>query len=603
MLYWFRMRNGTGRLESAQKLLVFLFFGSVFFHLTMPIFDPDFWWHLATGRWMWQHGTLIQDDPFGFVSMGPEEARRGFILKQYWLSQLLSYGLYLLTGFWGIVFMRASVLTLMFYFLYRLMRREGAGILLSLLLIYVAELVIVKEFTYVGDRPQMWTSLFAVLVIYVLEGLKEKRQWAYAVLPLLMFFWANMHAGFVLGNVIIAIYLAAGLIFRTAGATFIISTALAILISGLNPNGYIPFLSLLSTFINIETAEYWQAITETQSIFQHASLRGIMKFLPFFSGILILSLVSFPLNLKRTLWEKKELVLIYVLVFVMGVQAIRYIVFFVTVACLITAINLQPAINRLRVLEAKEIFRKASFVITSVLVLLMAGSLTASGYKRTSLKMEKPYNNDYKGAADFIRHERLSGRIFNDYTPGGYLIWRLHPDIKVFTDGRALSLKGFDLFRDIADNPFRPLSRYDITPLYVRALSSFEIDLVVLSGCDKASGVTIPLSYALINDNRWAIVYADSGAIVFMRDLPENRDFIEKYRLPKTRGYRNILTMAITASRSIHAHRAPGLKLSFAIAYKGLGEKDKALRWVNEYLRARPNDQFAVDLKRMIKRM
>lgn len=328
-----------------------------------------------------------------------------------------------------------------------------------------------------------------------------------------------------------------------------------------------------------------------------------MKFLPFFSGLLILSLVSFPMNLKRALWEKKELVLIYGLVFVMGLQAIRYIVFFVTVASLITAINLQQAINRLKEVEIGKIFGKSSVVITLVIVLLIAGDLAASGYGRTSLKMERPYSSDYEGAANFIISNRLSGRIFNDYTPGGYLIWRLYPDIKVFTDGRALSLKGFDLFRDIIDNPFRPLSKYDITPLYKRALVSFNIDLVVLSGCDKASGVTIPLSYALINDDGWAIVYADGGAIVFMRDLPENRGFIEKHRLPKTRGYRNILTMAIAASRLKHAHMAPGLKLSFAIAYKGLGEKDKALQWVKEYLRTRPMDQFAVDLKRMIDQM
>jgi hypothetical protein len=597
------MRNRTGRLEFARRLLVFLFFGSVFFHLTMPIFDPDFWWHLATGRWMWQHGTLIQEDPFGFVSFEGEEARRGFILKQYWLSQLLCYGVYLLAGFKGIVLLRASVITLMFYFLYRLMRREGTRLLPSLLLVYLAELVIVKEFTYVGGRPQMWTSLFAVLVIYVLEGVKQKRQWAYASLPLLMFFWANMHGGFVLGDIIIATYLAVGLVFRTAGASFVISTVLAMLISGLNPNGYMAFLGVLSTFFNIESAEYWQAITETQSLFQHASLSGIMEFLPFFSGLLVLSLVSFPLNLKRILWEKKELVLIYVLVFVMGVQSIRYIVFFATVASLITAINLGPVMSRWKGLEAKAIFRKVSVVITLALVLLMAGDLAASGYGRTSLKMERPYNSDYEGATDFISQNRLKGRIFNDYTPGGYLIWRLHPDIKVFVDGRALSLRGFDLFREIADNSFRPLSRYDITPLYIRALGSFDIELVVLSGCDKASGVTIPLSYALINDDGWAIVYVDGGAIVFMKDTSETRDFIEKHRLPKTKGYRNILTMAIAASRSIHAHRAPGLKLSFAIAYRGLGEKDKALRWIGEYLRVRPNDGFAVDLKRMIERM
>ena len=29
-----------------------------------PVYDPDIWWHLRTGQWVVEHGTVPQTDPF-----------------------------------------------------------------------------------------------------------------------------------------------------------------------------------------------------------------------------------------------------------------------------------------------------------------------------------------------------------------------------------------------------------------------------------------------------------------------------------------------------------------------------------------------------------
>ena len=44
-------------------------------------------------------------------------------------------------------------------------------------------------------------------------------------------------------------------------------------------------------------------------------------------------------------------------------------------------------------------------------------------------------------AADFIITSNFSGNMYNHYNWGGYLIWRLAPDRKVFIDGRFLDEK------------------------------------------------------------------------------------------------------------------------------------------------------------------
>jgi hypothetical protein len=38
---------------------------------------------------------------------------------------------------------------------------------------------------------------------------------------------------------------------------------------------------------------------------------------------------------------------------------------------------------------------------------------------------------------EFIRAENLPGPIFNWYDWGGYLIWKLYPERRVYIDGRA----------------------------------------------------------------------------------------------------------------------------------------------------------------------
>ena len=43
------------------------------------------------------------------------------------------------------------------------------------------------------------------------------------------------------------------------------------------------------------------------------------------------------------------------------------------------------------------------------------------------------------GAADFLLAHHVAGPIFNTYEYGGYLIWRLWPEQRVFIDGRSLS--------------------------------------------------------------------------------------------------------------------------------------------------------------------
>ncbi len=598
------------RQEYLPKIAIFLMFGSIMFSLTVPISDPDFWWHLASGRWMAENRSLLHADPFSITFQFPEPTlSRDFILKQYWVAQLLFYLVFTVGGLHGVIVFCAAVFTLMFYFLYRLMRMSGVPVLLSVLLIFFARGAIVDEFGYIGARPQMWSSLFTVLILYLLETLRQKRRWAFFAVPALMMVWSNMHGGYILGDIIIVIYAAGALLFRTGDRAFYMVTASALLASGINPNGFTafvsaPFLGPVLTSLNLlsqqQLKSMMDSVVEMQSIFEHASLMGIVRSLPFFSGIGILSIASYAINIGALRKVRKDHLLLFLLVLLMGGRSIRFIIFFVAVATYITAANLKLFIDT-HFLSRGVARKKVPLTVTIAVIAVLSAVYVRDGMVTTGLVSENPYVSEYGRVVSFMEQEHLRGNIFNDYNSGGFLIWHLSPGIKVFVDGRGLYRTAFEIFRSTLDGPGTPLKGWNM-PLYRKVLNDFNIDLVLIPGCDKVSGTLIRLAPFLAQDYEWALVYADTNTLLFMRDTPAHTSFLSQHALPKALTYKSILACATEAASTGHARMLPNWKLSLAVAHQGLGNTGEARRWLDDYLMLAPSDGFARELREIMER-
>src|SRR5262249_45943478 len=73
-------------------------------HLAVPLADEDLWWHLANGRFMALHHTLLSADVFSHTLTGAAW------LHVEWLGQLLLYGAYDVGG-WPLLFYGKLVLS------------------------------------------------------------------------------------------------------------------------------------------------------------------------------------------------------------------------------------------------------------------------------------------------------------------------------------------------------------------------------------------------------------------------------------------------------------------------------------------------------------
>jgi hypothetical protein len=124
------------------------------------------------------------------------------------------------------------------------------------------------------------------------------------------------------------------------------------------------------------------------------------------------------------------------------------------------------------------------------------------------------------GAADYLLEHHVTGPIFNTYEQGGYLIWRLWPEERVFIDGRSLSET---VYRDYHQILYNPGSYADqVAGPRKDLLNRYGVQVVVMNTLDYVSGAMYPLALALANPTgtEWQMVYDDPQAVVFERRPP-----------------------------------------------------------------------------------
>nr|HPM41794.1 hypothetical protein [bacterium] len=111
------------------------------------------------------------------------------------------------------------------------------------------------------------------------------------------------------------------------------------------------------------------------------------------------------------------------------------------------------------------------------------------------------------GAVDFLESSGIEGRILNDMSWGGYLIWRMWPGREVFIDTRT-PVYGDAFIKDYSD------ALFDETRFSILAdrwkITHVLYDLRDLSVPDG------PLGF-LKGNPLWRPVYSDANSVVFLR--------------------------------------------------------------------------------------
>ena len=460
--------------------------------------DPDFWWHLRIGHWMLQNGQLPSTDIFTFTAVGHQ-----WIDHEY-LTEILMWLTYSTVGL-AILCIAFGLLTWAGFWLIYLQVRKQPFVFVGLGITIAA----VAGSPIWGPRAQMITFALTCLELYWLRSYLSGRSLAINFFPLVMIAWANLHGGWVIGFVWLAIAIGSELLswawdqdnpahMMHARRLAVIAAASAIAVAA-TPH----FLSLYPYPFETQGSDAQQRlIVEWASPnFHNFELRP-------FEAMIFLVVNGFALK-RPSLYD----LMLALAGIGLALQSVRNIPLFIAVATPIL-VNTYGGWWKEFAAAQKWKFnlppRPAFAAITAVALVVIVGVTALRISDNISpARQQRLDNANYPvGAADWLAaHPDVGTRMFNQYGFGGYLAYRFYPEPnrKVFIFGEA-ALMGDDLLNEYADV-------YYVRANWKQVLDKYRVDYVVENNGD-------PLPNLLATQPDWTLVYEDKVAVIYVRKLP-----------------------------------------------------------------------------------
>lgn len=578
----YKIHENTAILRAVKiGSILILFSAFILNFLSIPLWDSDFWWHIATGRDIVSAGSLPEKDPFSYTSVLAENKNpfpkwENFILKQYWLGQITLYLIYDNFSAAGIIILRTFLLIMTLIITSWTLKRYSVSLPISFIFIFMLFSACLKS---TGERPVLFTILFTALTLFFLEDSRMKNGKQIFLLIPLMLLWSNIHGGFIIGIIIISIFmfgegisylLKKNRIMKRRHFFYSVSL-LAIGISLINPTGWdaiyiaanIPFKYKL---IHQNIQEYFSPY----SIFKE-------KVAPLqYEYIFLISILPIILLFRHKKMELSHIMLLVIFA-VMSIFARRFIIYYVLIGSIILAKETDALIaglmeQKLSVVKNNKIMNMLVFVTLISATLYLIGMLQR--FEKTELKISSSVPTR---AVDFIEKNKLSGNMLNDYGYGGYMSWRLYPQ-KTFIDTRTLNMLvriEYNWIMQAAEYATEVNQSKSNTPLWERLLNHYKINFIFIQMLDPHAQM-YPIIFKLIESDKWMPVYCDLISVIFVRNVEQNRLFIEKFKLSEENVYNTIISQA--AIRALSNEVNPRALMSLGEVFYKMGRLEDAIK-------------------------
>jgi len=488
------------------KSLIFLLLLSIFLVSLIPINDYDFWWHLKTGDYILENKRLPDTDPFSYTAVSidrDDPLRQPFILKQYWLAQVIFALIVKGFGLKGFIIMRAIVFALIGFIVLSFHRLDGP---LSPIISYIspATLLLLTLITTecLTDRPQMFSFLFAIVLIFLLERyMLHHERFPLYTLPFLMFFWSQMHGGFSVGVLYLVVYLFTmsieGRVKRRRD--LLIAILISILVTYLNPSHWQVFRELALEYIYGGSVLHGDVL-EHRSPFKVFSLTIKNPGWISYWVLTVFSLIALVRLFIRRSWSR---LLILAGTMIASLVAMRYIYFFAPVAAAIlpSIFNYQ---SKFSIANLK--FKMNIIILSLILVFTLIFTYNKVNFNGL-LKSEIAPGFFPEQATDYILSKGIPQPLFNDVSWGGYLIYRLWPRYKIFSDTRTINIDTYRQYMNVINWTVQGKSILDV----------YGIKSIITPALNPYTGEIFPVVRGLMNDNEWLLIYLDGVAMIFVR--------------------------------------------------------------------------------------
>lgn len=489
-------------MEFLRNISFLLFFFLLFFQ---PVFDFDLWYHLSVGRYIFTFSQIPKVDLFSFTF--PDFPS----VYHSWGTEYFLYLIYSQKGLLGISIFYALIFTAGIKLLEQSFNNK-----LKSGYYYLCLALSTPFYSYiVYQRTQVVSFFFICLLYFLFRKIITYPQFTFRlllILPFISFIWANLHGGFSFGLILISLFSIINIVYQSLHSQKISQDILIIIL--------IPFLSLLSTFLNpFYFALHIHAITMGTNPSLH---RLNLDYLPLFASsgfvsqffAVILTLLTLTLLIagKKTDFRFKTMIL---LLFLASLYSRRYV--------LPLSVFLFPELIRSFLLQIKNWIRnlissgyEISFPLITALIALIIVIFSkiplnifnlVSSYSNESVYASKNNLIQFPFAAiNYLKKNGIPTRLLNEFNWGGYLEWNF-PNNKFFMDNNTETL--------YLNNQIFILKYWEITQAHPGWENYFE--KYDINGVLAPSARPWPLIKKLLERDDWQIVYQDDISILLQK--------------------------------------------------------------------------------------
>lgn len=475
------------KVVSFPALLAVLLVGGIFAPLRVFFVDPDVWWHIKVGATLLSTHRWPTVDPYSFTAHGNPW------IAYEWLGDLL---LAAMEGAWGFRGLMALDLALAAAILLALFALTTLRCGNSKAAFVTCAVLLPLVYLSCSLRPQMLGYFFLVLTLIVLERFRQGHTGGLWLLPPLFLVWVNTHGSFVLGLFALGVYWASGLVdihwgelesrLWTSGERLRLALVALLSLIALTITPYSTELCLyplnmaLSQPINMGNIQEWQS----------------MMFGEFFGKLFLALLLGFVLAqiTLRPTWRLEELVLFFAGV-VAACLHVRFILVFVPFCAPLLAVVVARWIPPYKPAKDK-------YALNGLLIALVVVGIVWTFPSRARLENIMEEKWPVKAVA-YLKQHPAPRPMYNNYGYGGYLIWQLDGQNKVFVDGRA------DIYEQVGVlSDYLSISRLVLTAPFL--LNAYNIQSCLIAR-DEA------LATLLADSPQWQKVYGDKLSVLFVR--------------------------------------------------------------------------------------
>lgn len=488
-------------LPSLEILLFLLvFYISLFFMPDMLNSDGDLGRHITVGNYILDSGTIPDRDVFSHTRFDAP------LVLHEWLSEVVYALANRAWGLNGAAWLTALLLAMTFFVLAVGLRWLGVSAPLAFLAALAAYFTGAIHHL---PRPHLFTLLLFTIFILMLEGYRrssatqQSRRTQVLLLAALggvMVLWSNVSGAFVMAFSVSSIYIVGALFDREPHKAMFFGVCLIVAFGAslVNPYGITliqhVFGFLGNRFLVDNTVEYLSP-----------NFHNVSAWL--FAAWILVSIVLFGRNTTRVSWTALFLLSAWT---AFGLYSARNIANYAQVAAIVIApvaslwlVEQMPRLKvRLSKLDAVAPIGAGwmwGIGVVALLVWLQANGAAFDARGEGNVFTTRAFP---VGAVNYLEENPPQGKMFNEYTWGGYLEYRLFPSQRVFIDG------DIDFFGDAFVREY--LDVVNARGDWKETLNRYGVDWVIVPP-ERA------LAIELARSADWQEVYRDENAGVWVR--------------------------------------------------------------------------------------